>query len=117
MWHSQILGSFEAKNITCVILHENSFFVIEIIKHIFPDDKKYKKVQKKWSKGAFLQQFSKLNFLALWPNTDPCFLTKWRTLGAGGRTKPAEKDRQWTQWFWASCDEWIHPQVVDKSGG
>ena len=25
MWHSQILGSFEAENITCVFLHENSF--------------------------------------------------------------------------------------------
>ena len=23
MWHSQILGSFEARNITCVFLHEN----------------------------------------------------------------------------------------------
>ena len=44
-----------AKNITCVILHENSFFVIKIIKHIFPDDKKYKKSAKKRSKRAFLQ--------------------------------------------------------------
>ena len=31
MWHSQILGSFEAKNITCDFLHENSILVIETI--------------------------------------------------------------------------------------
>ena len=65
MWHSQILGSFEAKNITSVFLHEKSFLVIEIIKDIFPDDKKCKKVQKNGLKWFFLQQFSKLNSLAL----------------------------------------------------
>ena len=43
MWHSQILGSFEAKNITCAFLHENSNLAIEITKDVFPDDKKCKK--------------------------------------------------------------------------
>jgi len=46
MWHSQILGSFEAKNITCVFLHENSNLAIELTKDVFPDDKKYKQVMK-----------------------------------------------------------------------
>ena len=27
VWHSQILGSFEAKNITCVVLHENLNYI------------------------------------------------------------------------------------------
>ena len=53
MWHSQILGSFEAKNTTCVFLHENSNMVIEITKDIFPDDKKYKKVQESGLKTLF----------------------------------------------------------------
>ena len=43
-WQSQILGSFEAKTISCVFLHGNSFLEIEITKEIFPDDNK-KKVQ------------------------------------------------------------------------
>ena len=34
-----------------------------------------------------------------------------------GEPSQQKKDRLWTQWFWARCDEWIHPQVVDKSGG
>ena len=53
MWHSQILGSFEAENITCVFLHENSSLAIEITKDVFPDDKKYKKVQKSGLKRLF----------------------------------------------------------------
>ena len=53
MWHSQILGSFEAKNITCVLLHANSFLAIKITKDIFPDDKKYKKVPKSGPKNGF----------------------------------------------------------------
>ena len=53
MWHSQILGSFEAENITCVFLHENSNLAIEITKDVFPDDKKYKKVQKSGLKRLF----------------------------------------------------------------
>ena len=53
MLHSQILESFEAKNITCVFLHENSNMVIEITKDIFPDDKKYKKVQESGLKTLF----------------------------------------------------------------
>ena len=53
MWHSQILESFEAKNTTCVFLHENSNMVIEITKDIFPDDKKYKKVQESGLKTLF----------------------------------------------------------------
>ena len=53
MWHSQILGSFAAKNITCVFLHENSFLAIKITKDIFPDDKKYKKVPKSSPKNGF----------------------------------------------------------------
>ena len=53
MWHSQILGSFEDKNITCVFLHENSFLAIEITKDIFRDDKKYKKVQENGLKRLF----------------------------------------------------------------
>ena len=61
MWHSQILGSFEAKNTTCVFLHENSNMVIESTKYIFPDDKKIQKSARKWSKNSFL------HFLALWP--------------------------------------------------
>ena len=52
-WHSQILVSFEAKNITCVFLHENSNLAIEITKDVFPDDKKYKKVQKSGLKRLF----------------------------------------------------------------
>ena len=61
MWHSQILGSFEAKNITYVFLQEHSNLTIEITKDVFPDDKKYKKNAEKWSKNTFL------HFLALWP--------------------------------------------------
>ena len=57
MWHSQILGSFEAKNITCVFLHENSFMAIEITKDIFPDDKKCKKVPKNSLKILFCTNF------------------------------------------------------------
>ena len=53
MWHSQILGSFEAKNITCVFLHENSNLAIEITKDVFPDDKKCKKVWKSGLKIRF----------------------------------------------------------------
>ena len=48
-WHSQILVSFEAKNITCVFLHENSNLAIEITKVEFPDDKKIQKSAEKWS--------------------------------------------------------------------
>ena len=58
MWHSQILGSFEAKNITCGFVHENYFLVTEITKDIFPDDKKYKKVQKIVLKGFFCSNWS-----------------------------------------------------------
>ena len=53
MWHSQILGSFEAKNITCVFLHENSNLAIEITKDVFPDVKKCKKVRKSGLKRLF----------------------------------------------------------------
>ena len=53
MQHSQILGSFEAKNITCVFLHENSNLAIEITKDVFPDDKKCKKVWKSGLKRRF----------------------------------------------------------------
>ena len=53
MWHSQILGSFEAKNITSVFLHENLNLAIEITKDVFPDDKKYKKVRKSGLKILF----------------------------------------------------------------
>ena len=53
MWHSQILGSFEAKNITCVFLHDNSNLAIGIPKDVFPDDKKYKKVRKSGLKILF----------------------------------------------------------------
>ena len=52
-WHSQILGSFEAKNITCVFLHENSNLAIEITKDVFPDVKKCKKVRKSGLKRLF----------------------------------------------------------------
>ena len=45
-WHSQILVSFEAKNITCTFLHENSNLAIEITKDVFPDDKNAKKCGK-----------------------------------------------------------------------
>ena len=53
MWHSQILGSFESKNITCVFLHENSNLAIEITKDVFPDVKKCKKVRKSGLKRLF----------------------------------------------------------------
>ena len=53
MWHSQILGSFKAKNITCAFLHENSNLAIEITKDVFPDDKKCKKVWKSGIKRHF----------------------------------------------------------------
>ena len=53
MWHSQILGSYEAKNITCVFLHENSNLAIEITKDVFPDVKKCKKVRKSGLKRLF----------------------------------------------------------------
>ena len=49
----QILGSFEAKNITCVFLHENSNLAIEITKDVFPDVKKCKKVRKSGLKRLF----------------------------------------------------------------
>ena len=52
-WHSQILGSFEAKNITCVVLHENLNLAIEITKDVFPDVKKCKKVRKSGLKRLF----------------------------------------------------------------
>jgi len=61
MWHSQILGSFEAKNVTCVFLDENSNLAIGIPKDVFPDDKKIQKSAEKWSEKTFL------HFLALWP--------------------------------------------------
>ena len=72
MWHSQILGSFEAKNITSVFLHENSFLVIEIIKDIFPDDKKCKKVQKNGLKCFFFAAIFKIEFSS--PMTEHRFL-------------------------------------------
>ena len=53
MWHSQILGSFEDKNINCPSLHENLYLSIEITKDLFPDDRKYKKVQKRRLKRLF----------------------------------------------------------------
>ena len=53
IWHSQLLGSFEAKNITCVFLHENSNLAIEITKDVFPDVKKCKKVRKSGLKRLF----------------------------------------------------------------
>ena len=53
MWHSQILGSFEATNTTCVVLHENLNLAIEITKDVFPDDKKCKKGQKSGLKRLF----------------------------------------------------------------
>ena len=37
--------------------------------------------------------------------------------GSGRSPKPDEKDRRWTQWFWAWDDEWIHPQIAKKLGG
>ena len=46
MWHSQILGSFEAKNSTSVFLNKNYFFMIGTTKDILTDDKKCKIVQK-----------------------------------------------------------------------
>ena len=46
MWHSQILGSFEAKNISCAFLHENSNLAFEITKDVFPDVKNAKKCGK-----------------------------------------------------------------------
>ena len=46
-------SSFEAKNITCDFLHENSFLAIEISKDIFPDYKKCKKVQESSLKRLF----------------------------------------------------------------
>ena len=52
-WHSQILGSFEAKNITCVVLHENLNLAIEITKDVFTDDKKCKKGRKSGLKNFF----------------------------------------------------------------
>ena len=51
--NSQILGSFEAKNITCVFLHENSNLAIKITKDVFPDVKKCKKVRKSGLKRLF----------------------------------------------------------------
>ena len=61
MLHSQILESFEAKNITCVFFHDKSNLAIEITKDIFHDDKKIQKSAGKWSKKTFL------HFLSLWP--------------------------------------------------
>ena len=46
-------SSFEAKNITCDFLHENSFLAVEITKDIFPYDKKCKKVQENGLKILF----------------------------------------------------------------
>ena len=46
-------SSFEAKNITCDFLHENSLLAIEISKNIFPDYKKCKKVQESSLKRLF----------------------------------------------------------------
>ena len=62
MWHSQILGSLEAKNSTYLFVNKKYCFVIGITKDILPDDKKCKKKFKKWLKMPFFAATFKINF-------------------------------------------------------
>ena len=50
IWHSQLLGSFEAKNITCVFLHETNSWKLKSPKIYSLTTKS----ARKWSKNTFL---------------------------------------------------------------